>query len=185
MFFFLLIAIAGLVLLAASVIIGEIFDFFSFEIGDIDFGGDSGGPITTPAISLGLTAFGATGMLTQWAGWGVFLSVTTSFFSAIAFAALGAWLAVVLYRQTAGTDDAFVSLTGRVGEVVTSITSSPGEVQFSSYGSTHTRLARSVSGDQIPSGTLVRVVDILGNSLIVERLDESSTESEVESRARA
>lgn len=185
MILFFLIAIAGLMLLAVSVIVGEIFDFLNFDFGDIDVGGDGGGPITTPAISLGLTAFGATGMITQWAGWGVVPSVITSFVSAVAFAALGAWLAILFYRQTAGTEDAFVSVIGSLGEVVTSITTTPGEVQISSYGSTHTRLARSASGERIPTGTVVRVVDVMGNTLVVERASYATIESEKTEEARA
>ncbi|CAN5490452.1 hypothetical protein BH23CHL2_BH23CHL2_00670 [soil metagenome] len=185
MILFFLIAVSGLMLLALSVIVGEIFDFLSFEFGDIDIGGDGGGPITTPAISLGLTAFGATGMITQWAGWGVVPSVATSFVSAIAFAALGAWLAIMFYRQTSGTDDAFVAVVGKLGEVVTSITATPGEVQISTYGSTHTRLARSLSGERIPTGTIVRVVDVMGNTLVVERASHSAVETETTEEARA
>lgn len=185
MVLFFLIAVSGLMLLVASVVIGEIFDFLSFEFGDFDVGGDAGGPITTPAIGLGLTAFGATGMITQWAGWGVVLSVSTSFVSAIAFAALGAWLSIMFYRQTAGTDDAFVSVVGKLGEVITSITTTPGEVQISSYGSTHTRLARSLSGERIPVGTIVRIVDVMGNTLVVERASHTAVETESTEEARA
>ncbi len=168
MILFFLIAVAGLMILAVSVIFGEIFEFLSIDIGDVSTG-DSSGPITTPAIALGLTAFGATGMLTQWAGWGVLLSVGTSFLSAIAFGGLGGWLALTFYRQTSGTDDAFTAIIGKYGEVITSITTTPGEVQISSYGSTHTRLARSASGDIIPTGTIVRIVGVMGNTLVVER----------------
>ncbi len=178
MFIFFLIAIVGLLLLAVSVIIGEVFDFLHFEFGDFGFGGDSGGPITTPAISLGLTAFGATGMITQWVGWGPLLSVGTSFVASIAFAGMGAWLAVLLYRQTSGTDDAFSSVIGKSGEVITSITTTPGEVQISSYGGTHTRLARSLSGNPIPSGAIVKVVDVMGNTLVVERANSATVETD-------
>lgn len=185
MILFFLIALAGLMLLAASVIFGEIFEFLDFDLGDVAGVGDSGGPITTPALSLGLTAFGATGMLTQWAGWSVLLSVGTSFASAIAFAALGVWLAMMLYRQTSGTDDAFTGVVGRVGEVITAITDTPGEVQISSYGSTNTRLARTMTGEAIPRGTLVRVVEVMGNTLIVERASDSRGEAQGARQANA
>lgn len=185
MILFFLIAVIGLLLLAVSVIVGEIFDFLNFEFGDIDIGGDGGGPITTPAISLGLTAFGATGMITQWAGWSVILSVSTSLVSAIAFAALGAWVAIMFYKQTSGTDDAFSSIVGHTGELITSITSTPGEVLISSYGSTHTRLARSRSGNPIPSGTLVRIVEVMGNTLVVEPANSTSVGSDTVTQARA
>jgi len=190
MILFFLVAVAGLMLLAASVIFGELLDFLSFDFGDLgdaaDIGiGDGGGPVTTPAISIGLVAFGATGMLTQWAGWGVLLSVATSLVSALAFAALGAWLATMIYRQTSGTDDFMSSVVGKNGEVITTITSSPGEVRISSFGSTHTRLARSATGEVIPTGTIVRIVDVLGNTLIVERLQPHSVEAGSPEEARA
>lgn len=174
MLIFFLIAVTGLMMLAASVIIGELFEFLDltglFDIGDFDVAGhDGGGPITTPALSLALTAFGGTGMITQWAGWGIILSVGTSLLSAIAFGAIGAWIAILFYRQSSGTEDAFAAVIGKQGEVVTSITSTPGEVQISAYGGTHTRLARSKSGEIIPSGSIVRIVDVMGNTLIVEK----------------
>lgn len=185
MILFFLIAVAGLMLLAVSVIIGEIFDFLSFDFGDFNIGGDGGGPVTTPAVALGLTAFGATGMVTQWAGWGAILSVITSTIAAVTFGILAAWLATLIYRQTAGTDDIFVSVVGSLGEVVTSITSTPGEVQVSSYGSTHIRLARSLTGERIPTGSVVRVVDVLGNTLVVERTSHAAVEAEATEEARA
>jgi hypothetical protein len=150
MIVFFLIAVAGLMMLAVSVIFGEIFEFLDLDIGSDIGGGDSGGPITTPAIALALVAFGAAGMLTQWADWGVFLSVGASFVAALAFGALGAWVALLFYRQTSGTDDAFTSIVGHMGEVITSITDTPGEVQISSFGSTHTRLARTLTGERVP-----------------------------------
>ena len=190
MFIFFLIAVAGLMLLAVSVVVGEIFEFLDFtdvfDAGDVGGPGDGGGPITTPALSLALTAFGATGMLTQWAGWGIGASVATSLASAIAFGGLGAWLAIMFYKQTSGTEDAFSSIVGHQGEVVTSITSSPGEVLISSYGGTHTRLARSRLGQRIPTGTIVKVVEVMGNTLIVEQLEqpERSPRSQEEATAQ-
>jgi len=189
MIIFFLIAVAGLMLLAISVVVGEIFEFFDFtdifDAGDIGGAGDGGGPITTPALSLALTAFGATGMLTQWAGWNMGLSVATSFASAIAFGGLGAWLAIMFYKQTSGTADAFTSIIGRQGEVITSITTTPGEVLISSYGGTHTRLARSKSGERIPTGTIVTVIDVMGNTLVVEELQVPVQDRTTQEEARA
>ena len=188
MLVFFLIAVAGLMMLAISVIVGEIFEFLDFTdflgAGDIG-GGDGGGPITTPALALALTAFGATGMLTQWAGWNIALSVGTSLVSAIAFGALGGWIAIMFYKQTSGTEDAFASVIGRYGEVITSITTTPGEVQISSYGGTHTRLARSKSGNVIPTGAIVRIVDIMGNTLVVERTEAPVQDRAAKEEARA
>lgn len=177
MLLFFVIAIAGLFMLVASIIFGELFEFLDIDFGGI--GGDaSSGPVTTPIVSMALTAFGATGMLTQYAGWGVLLSVATSTAAAIAFGALGGYVATVFYRQTSGTDDAFASVRGQVGELTTSITDTPGEVVISSYGSTHTRLARSANGEHIPRGTIVRIVEVMGSTMVVERIAEKPSESE-------
>ncbi|MFW6074549.1 MAG: NfeD family protein [Chloroflexota bacterium] len=171
------IAIAGLFMLVASIIFGELFEFLDIDFGGI--GGDGGGgPVTTPIVSMALTAFGATGMLTQYAGWGVLLSVATATAAAVAFGALGGYVATIFYRQTAGTDDAFTSVRGQVGELTTSITDTPGEVVVTSYGSTHTRLARSVSGEHIPRGTLVRIVEVMGNTMVVEPITSDSQHGE-------
>lgn len=183
MLIFLIIALAGLFLLAAAIIFGELFEFLDLDFGGI--GGDASGPVTTPVLALGLTAFGATGMLTQYAGWGVALSVGTATAAAVAFGALGGYLATLFYRQTSGTDDAFTSIRGRVGELTTSITDTPGEVTISSYGATYTRLARSANGEHIPRGTIVRVIEVMGNTLVVERVAQESAESSSAERLEA
>jgi membrane protein implicated in regulation of membrane protease activity len=165
MIIYLAIALGGVLLLLISFVVGELFEFLDFDFGDVD--GD--GPGTTSVIAVGLTAFGAGGMLATNAGWGTGISVLTAATSAIALGALGAWLISYLYSGSAGTDSSLDYLQGRVGEVTTTISAnSPGEVLMTTHHATRQTLARSATGQAIPSGTLVRVVNVIGNTLVVE-----------------
>lgn len=173
----------GIVLLLVTVILGEVMDVV--DIG-LDVGADGTSPISGPIIGIGLTAFGATGMLTRVYDWPALLGAITSAVSALAFGALGWWMLALINRQTGSTDQNMTSMRGRMGEVTTGIASNGiGEVLLTSSDSTRNVLARSKDGGAIAPGTLVRVVETFGGSVIVEpafatsseRADESTTQT--------
>lgn len=155
----------GLVLLLLTLILGEIMDVFDFGL-EI---GDGAGPFSGPVLGIGLTAFGATGMLTRVYDWPTLLGAVTSGVSALAFGAAGWWMLAVIHRQTGSTSQTMSSMTGRLGEVTTRIASDGiGEVLLTSSDSTRHVLARSHDGSEIAPGTVVRVVQTYGGSVIVE-----------------
>ncbi len=171
MFIYLGLIVAGLLLLLIAFIFGEIFDFLDF-----DFGGDGG---TSTVIAIGITAFGAGGLLATSAGLGIVLSVLVAAGSAVALGALSAWLLTLFHKGASGTDDSFSRSKGRIGQVMTSISAdSPGEVLLSSADSTSQRIARSSDGRSIRSGSTVRVVEVVGNTLIVEPVLPSTATDE-------
>jgi membrane protein implicated in regulation of membrane protease activity len=164
MIFYLAVAGLGLVLLLLSIIFGELFDFL-----DVDVGDGEGGPISGTVIAAGMAAFGSAGALATYYGWGVLLSAGTAIAAAIAFGALSAWVLATLYHQTGGTDSSLGVLQGRLGQVTTSIPASgPGEVMVTGVDTTVHRIARSAGGQAIRVGSIVRIVDVIGSTLVVE-----------------
>lgn len=156
----------GIILLIVTVILGEVMDVVDLGL---EFGDGGTSPLSGPVIGIGLTAFGATGMLTQTYDWPSFLSALTSGVSALSFGALGWWMLAIIHRQTGSTDQSMTSMRGRMGEVTTGISSNGiGEVLLTSSDSTRSVLARSKDGLPIAPGTVVRVVETYGGSVVVE-----------------
>lgn len=156
----------GIILILVTVLLGEIMDVV--DIG-LNIGDGGASPLSGPVLGVGLTAFGATGMLTGVYDWPPFLGAVTSGISALAFGALGWWMLAIIHRQTGSTDQTMSSMRGRLGEITTGI--SPGgigEVLLTTSDSTRQMLARSKDGGAIAPGTVVRVVETYGGSVIVE-----------------
>ncbi len=151
----------GIIMLLGSLVLGEVLDVFDF--------GDGAGPLSGPVLGVGLTAFGATGLLTNMADWPTLLGAVTSAVSALGFGAIGWWMMAVIHRQTGSTSTSLSTQVGRMGEVTTRISGDGiGEVLLMRSDSTRHVLARSRDGMEIAPGTVVRVVQVLGGSVIVE-----------------
>lgn len=164
------IALLGVLFLVISAVVGEVFDF----LGDADADGDVN-PLSGKVIAVAMTAFGATGMITTYYGWGPLSSALTSLLSALFLGAAAWWLIGLLYKQTASTDVLVSQMAGRIGEVTVGIAAgSVGEVLITGTSGTRHMIARSPDGSAIPPGTSVRVVESRGSMLIVERLDQQS-----------
>jgi membrane protein implicated in regulation of membrane protease activity len=169
MIIYLSIAGIGVVLLVLSWVFGEVFDFLEFDIGLGD------GPGTTSVIAIGLTAFGAAGGLATYAGWSTLLSALTGGVAAVTAGALGAWLLSAIYRQSGGTDDVLPTMRGRAAQVTTTIPAQGlGEVMMSTADATRHVLARSSVDVVLNAGTVVKVVDVIGNTVIVEPMATTS-----------
>lgn len=157
------IALIGTLFLVLSAVLGEVFDFF---------GGDADGdvhPLSGKVLATAMTAFGATGMITQFYDWGPLLSAITSAMAALFLGAAAWWGITALQSQTASTDTTVASMRGRNGQITLSIPAgSLGEVQISSVTGSRHMSARSVDGEPIPAGTPVRIVDVSGSVLLVE-----------------
>jgi membrane-bound ClpP family serine protease len=119
-----------------------------------------------------MTAFGATGMITQYYDWGPLLSAVTAAVAALFLGAAAWWGISALQSQTASTDTIVATMRGRTGQVTVSIPAgSIGEVQLSSVTGSRHMSARAIDGGSIPAGTSVRVVESAGSVLLVEQLD--------------
>jgi membrane-bound ClpP family serine protease len=163
------IALIGVIVLAASALFGEVFEFFD-GLDSLDGGAH---PLSGKVVATALVAFGATGMLTSYYDWEPFLGALTSALSAVFLGAV-VWFAInALHNQTASTDFQISSVTGRNGEVIIGIPQgSVGEIQVATHSGTRQMIARSSTGDPIPPGTSVRVLEVRGSMVIVERSDQ-------------
>ncbi len=162
------IALIGTLFLILSATLGEVFDFF----GDSDADGDVH-PLSGKVLATGMTAFGATGMITQFYNWGPLLSAVTSALSALFLGAAAWWGISALQSQTGSTDTVVSSMRGRNAQVTVAIPSGAiGEVQLSSVSGTRHMSARAADGGSIPAGTSVRVVQSSGSILLVEQVDQ-------------
>jgi len=162
---YLAIALVGALLLAASFVLGEVFDFLHVD----SFDGDVH-PLSGKVIAVGMTAFGAVGMLTHAYGWGAFLSALTSLLAALLLGAAMWWVLVFVNRQVGSTDTSIGPLRGRTAEVTVKIPGdSVGEVVLPGVDGTRHLIARSSDGSAIPAGSVVRIVEAVGMSVVVER----------------
>jgi membrane-bound ClpP family serine protease len=161
------IALIGTLFLVLSAVLGEVFDFF----GDTDVDGDVH-PLSGKVLATAMTAFGATGMITQYYDWGPLLSAVTAAVAALFLGAAAWWGISALQSQTASTDTIVSSMRGRNAQVTVTIPAgSLGEVQLSSVTGSRHMSARAVDGSSIPAGTSVRVVETAGSVLLVELMD--------------
>ena len=174
------IALIGVLLLAGSFLLGEVFDFLHADGLDGDVH-----PLSGKVIATAMTAFGATGMLTTTYDWTPLTSALTSAMVAVLMGALVWWMMTVIYRQTASTDFTMASLRGRIAEVTVNIPAgSVGEVLLPSNESTRHMIARSADGGAIPRGTTVRVVETMGSVILVEPVRTNTTAAEASTIAQ-
>jgi len=161
------IALVGTLFLVLSAVLGEVFDFF----GDTDVDGDVH-PLSGKVLATAMTAFGATGMITQYYDWAPLLSAITAAIASLFLGAAAWWGISALQSQTGSTDTIVASMRGRNAQVTVSIPAgSIGEVQISSVTGTRHMSARAVDGTSIPAGTSVRIVESSGTILLVEQMD--------------
>ncbi|HUG16357.1 MAG TPA: hypothetical protein VMM78_15240 [Thermomicrobiales bacterium] len=166
MLLYFVLALAGLLFLVVSIAFGEVVDFFEFDVDD------GVHPLSGKVIAVGLTAFGATGMIVSYYDWSALLSALTAGLAALLIGAMMWWLLSMLYKGSASTDISVASLVGRQAQVTVGISAaSVGEILVPAADSTRHILARSMDGQAIAAGSSVRIVQSLGNVVLVERTD--------------
>jgi membrane-bound ClpP family serine protease len=162
------IALLGALFLLLSAVLGEVLDFF----GDADVDGDVH-PLSGKTIAVGMTAFGATGMITSYYDWDAALGALTAGAAALFMGAVAWWVIMKLYSDTASTDVSVGGMVGRRANVTVTIPpGSVGEVLLTTADSTRHMIARSRDGASVPAGTSVRIVETLGSVVIVEPVEQ-------------
>jgi membrane-bound ClpP family serine protease len=157
------IALVGVLFLVVTAIFGEVMDVLNLD--------DGTHPLSGKVIATALTAFGAAGMIARYAGLSAGFSALVAALVAVLMAAVVWWGTNALYRQTASTDVIVSTMRGRLAEVTINIpTGSVGEVLLTAANGTKAMIARSANGEPIPAGSTVRIVETVGNTVIVEPL---------------
>ncbi len=166
---FVAIAAFGFVFLIASSIFGDL-----FEHGDIghDVDGHGGGPsiLSSRVLSVFVTAFGAFGAIGVRQGYGVGVSTGMGFGGGLVFATLIYLFASFLYSQQASSHVRVGDLVGMTAEVSVAIPKGGlGQIRCTIADSVVEKIARSADGAEIPMNTLVKVEQIVGDTVLVRR----------------
>jgi len=162
------IALLGLLLLIVTLLVGELDDL-------LDFGadGDGVGPFNGKVLAVSLTAFGAAGMLATYYDRGPVTGAVIAAVTALLVGALAWWLIGLFYRQQATTEFSAIWTRGRLAEVTTAIPEGGlGQVVYRDPTGSRQFLARSREGAGIAAGQLVRIVDVVGSTVVVEPAGE-------------
>lgn len=170
---FLAIAAFGALFVVTSFVLGELFelgDLFAHHDVDIHEGGPS--LISSRVISVFVTAFGCFGAIGIHLGWSVGLSTAFGAGGGFVFALMIYLFMRFLYSQQASSEVRVASLVGSTGEVSVAIPKGGvGQVRCTVGESVVEKIARSADGAEIPSHTLVKVEQIVGETLLVRRVE--------------
>lgn len=154
----------GTAFLLLSIVFGDVFDFLDFL--DFDLGD---GIAATPIVFTALAAFGAGGLLGTGAmGLGAGASVLVGLAAAFLFGGLTAFLFSALRKQEAPQAFGMSQLVGSRGRCTLAIVPGKGG-KISLHHEGMTRTFTATSNEPVRSGDDVVVVDVVGNSLQVER----------------
>lgn len=159
----------GFLFLLISLVFGEVFEHFDFH-GDFDHGLDHGGPglLSPRIISVFITAFGGFGAIGIYQGVGIFTSSMFGLGGGGVMAALIYFFARFLYGQQASSIISSSDLVGRTAQVTVSIPpNDSGQVRCLIGESLVDKIARSKDGSAIPYNSLVKIEDVIGESVIV------------------
>ncbi|MEK6324364.1 MAG: hypothetical protein AABN33_22220 [Acidobacteriota bacterium] len=166
---FLAIASIGFVFLVISLVFGEVFQHFEFaqDLGH-DLGHGGPGFFSVQGIAVFITAFGAVGAIGTYLGYGVFPSSGFGFISGIVLATLVYFFASFLYGQQASSTTTSAELVGRTAQVSVGIPDNGvGQVRCLVGETMVDKIARSRNGNAIAHNSLVKIEEIVGESVIV------------------
>jgi membrane protein implicated in regulation of membrane protease activity len=173
---FLAIATVGFLFLLISLIFGEIFEHFEFahDLGhDLGHGGPS--LFSVRGMAIFVTAFGGVGAIATYRGYGVFPSSFFGFTAGIALATLVYLFARFLYGQQASSTITSADLVGRTAQVSVGIPENGvGQVRCLVGEIMVDKLARSRDGNSIGPSSLVKIEEIVGESVIVSPATKSN-----------
>jgi membrane protein implicated in regulation of membrane protease activity len=166
---FLALSAAGFLLLVVALFFGEIFEHLDGSA-DHDFG--HGGPsfFSVRILSVFITAFGGFGAVATHYRYGVLGSSGIGFLAGLVFAGLIYAFASFLYGQQASSDIRTGDIVGQAARVVVPIPAGGvGQVRCQVGEQLLDKIARTHNGVAIPENAAVTVVDVLGETVIVER----------------
>lgn len=166
---FLAIAAVGFVFLLISLVFGGLFEHFEFghDIGH-DLGHGGPGFFSVRGIAVFVTAFGGVGAIGTYRGYGVFASSGFGFISGIAVATIVYFFARFLYGQQATSTTTSADLVGRTAQVSVGIPENGvGQVRCLVGEIMVDKIARSRAGNAIAYSSLVKIEEIVGESVVV------------------
>jgi membrane protein implicated in regulation of membrane protease activity len=168
---FLGIAAIGFVFLMISLVVGDIFDSVGFDPG-LDANGH--GFLDSRVLSVFVTSFGGFGAIGIQSGFGIVVSSLMGLAGGVVLGGLVSLFARFLYKQQSSSSVTTNQLVGRSAQVIVSIApGSVGQVSCRIGEERVEKLARSRDNEEIKAGTMVRVEEVAGDSLIVTPQNEA------------
>jgi hypothetical protein len=172
---FLIIAGVGLTFLVVSLLFGELFDHAGIDVG-LDGGGHGPGFLDTRAISVFITSFGGFGAIGIQMGLGVLASSLLGLGSGVVLGGIVSLFARFLYGQQASSSVSASQLVGRTAQITVSIPAGGiGQISCRIGEERVEKIARTRDGIELKAGTLVRIEEIAGDSVIVSSSSEGQS----------
>lgn len=171
---FLAIAAIGFIFLVLSMVVGDLFDQIGVDTTGLD-GTDGHGFLDSRAISVFVMSFGGFGALGIQAGLGIVASSLLGLGGGVVLGGLVTMFARFLYRQQASSSVTTTQMVGRTAQVIVGIAAgSVGQVSCRIGEERVEKMARSKGNEEIKVGSMVRVEEIAGDSLIVSPISDDS-----------
>jgi len=172
---FLGIAAIGFLFLLISLVFGEIFEHLGGGFdhdGGLDHALDHGGPgiFSTRILAVFVTAFGGFGAIGTHYGMGPLPASGLGFGSGVVFASIIYAFARFLWGQQASTEVRTADLVGQTARVVVAIPAGGiGQVRCRLGEGLIDKLARAQADEAIPENAVVRIEEVLGETVIVRK----------------
>ncbi len=163
---FLVIGGLGFLFLLISLIVGDIFDAFGFDL-SLDTSHDFG-IFDSRVIAVFLTAFGGFGVIGASLGWGAVSGSLFGLLGGFFFGAIVFYFGKLLYSQQSSSSVSNEDLIGRTAQVSVNIKPDGiGQISCLIGEEKVEKLARTISGEELKAGQLVRIDSIGSDSVIV------------------
>jgi membrane protein implicated in regulation of membrane protease activity len=167
---FLTIATVGFVLLLVSLLFGEIFEHFEAGFAD-DLSHGGPGIFSTRILSVFVTAFGGFGAVATYYDLSTVAASGVGFVSGTGFALIIFAFARFLYGQQASSEVRTTDLVGQSARVVIGIPADGvGQVRCRVGEELVDKIARARDGAAIAENTIVRIEELLGDTVVVRRV---------------
>lgn len=164
---FLVIGGLGFLFLLISLLVGDLFDALGFDFG-LDAGGHDFGLFDSRVIAIFLTAFGCFGVIAAALGYGAYSSSLFGLAGGFVFGTIVFYFGKFLYSQQSSSSVSMADLIGRTAQVVVNIKPDQlGQISCRVGEEKIEKLARTVGGEEIKAGALVRIDSIGSDSVIV------------------
>jgi membrane protein implicated in regulation of membrane protease activity len=171
---FLAIAGIGFVFLLVSLVVGDIFDSFGFDTG-VDGGADGHALLDSRVISVFVTSFGGIGAIGIQMGLSIVASSLLGLAGGVVLGGLVSLFARFLYKQQSTSTVGAAQMVGRTAQVIVSITpGSLGQISCRVGEERIEKLARSKDNLEIKAGSMVRVEEVAGDSVIVSPYNDAT-----------
>ena len=164
---FLAIAAIGFVFLMVSLVVGDLFDSFGFDTG-LDGAADGHALLDSRVLSVFVTSFGGFGAIGIQMGLSIVVSSLIGLAGGVLLGGLVSLFARFLYKQQSTSSVGTAQMVGRTAQVIVSIApGSLGQVSCRVGEERIEKLARSRDNLEIKAGSMVRVEEVAGDSVIV------------------